>query len=171
MNTLRKLTVVVSIMLISIVLSASSVTSDALKPAAQASLVVIDIPAVAFIPLNDSYDYSDDGLVLRMDTDAGQFAAPINIPANVYIKSIILYAYDASVLRNICAQIHRHNTAQYTYGNLGGVCTSGSSGYQAVSTWSISPQFISSHHGAYVYLVIEDPIDLSFYGVKIKYKP
>ena len=129
----------------------------------------IMIPAAAFIPTTDNWDYANNGSTLYTISSGGGFTAPLVFPVPVVkIKKIILYAYDNST-GEVCATLYRSSPPIANELWLGNVCTTDSTANpQVVSTTAISPRQVNTAvTGPYLWVSIGDGTNL--YGVSVLY--
>jgi len=131
----------------------------------------IMIPAAAFIPTTDNWDYSTGGNYLAVSGGNSGFSAPVSFPVPVVsIKKITLYAYDNTNLSAVCASPYRANPAAATQVLQGIICTSGASTLdpQVLITTAISPRRVNTAiHGAQLWVDLGP--GTKFYGVKVTY--
>ena len=131
----------------------------------------IMIPAAAFIPTRDDWDYYNGGIYLTATTGNSMFQAPLSFPVpEVNIRRITLYAFDDSAPQDLCASLIRAYPPYGAFGtDMGQVCTSDSPlTPQVVTTTAISPRRISTTTYGPHLLVSIDP-DTNLYGVKVTY--
>ncbi|MFH1331642.1 MAG: hypothetical protein ABIJ48_13510, partial [Actinomycetota bacterium] len=130
----------------------------------------IMIPAAAFIPTNDNWNYANNGSMLFTVSGSGIFTAPLTFPVPVVnIRRITLYAWDNSGTGQVCATVYRAYPPTAGQLNLGGVCTGDSTAVpQVVSTTVISPRRVNTAvTGPYLNVYIAD--GTTFYGVSVLY--
>jgi hypothetical protein len=130
----------------------------------------IMIPAAAFIPAEDDYDYANNGREMWVASGSGYFGAPLSFPvAVVNIKKITLYAFDNDGAAMVCVTLYRARPADASEDNTGGVCTSDGSAPQYASTTTISPRRVTTaSQGAYLWVSLSAP-GVKLYGVKVNY--
>jgi hypothetical protein len=128
------------------------------------------IPAAAFVPVSDNYDYSNAGYSLSMASGSGTFAAPLTLPAQkVRMNRITLYAYDDGVPSDVCATLYRAEPAEATETYQAQVCTSDSGALpQKVSTGTSFPRFVNTGMQT-PYLWVGISGSGAFYGVAVTY--
>ena len=127
------------------------------------------IPAAAFSPTNDNWDYYNNGYALNTVSGYGEFTAPLVFPVPVVkIKKIILYAYDNDA-GQVCATVYRASPPTAIELWLGQACTTDSTANpQVVSTTAISPRQVNTAvTGPYLW-VTTNP-GMQFYGVSVLY--
>jgi hypothetical protein len=131
----------------------------------------IMIPAAAFIPTMDDWDYGNNGFGLQVTSASGIFVAPLSFPVPVVnIKKITLYAYDNDPSSLLCVTLYRARPADADRDLTGGsVCTSDASAPQYASTTAISPRRVTTaFQGAYLWVTLYSPT-VTLYGVKVNY--
>ena len=131
----------------------------------------IMIPAAAFIPTRDDWDYYNGGLYLNAATGNSMFQAPLAFPVpQLNIRRITLYAFDDTAAQDVCASLIRSDPRNGAYGTgMGQVCTSDSAlTPQVATTTAISPRRINTATYGPHLLVIVDP-ETTLYGVKVTY--
>ena len=136
----------------------------------RATVGKIMIPASAFIPTTDNWDYSNSGYYLTTIGGSGNFSAPLVFPVPVVrIRKITLYAYDNTAGGNICATLFRSQPLTDDEATAGGVCTSdNATDPQVVGTTGIDPRRVNTAvHGPYLWVTIDPNTD--FYGVQVVY--
>jgi hypothetical protein len=134
----------------------------------------IMIPAAAFIPSADTFEYLNNGWLI--ESAPGAFVAPLHFPVpEVAIRKVTLYAYDhvstGGQIIDVCVYLARSAPASAAVITQGEVCTFGSSATdpQIFSTTAISPRSVNTAvHGSYLWVVTPDG-DTRFYGVKVTY--
>ena len=132
--------------------------------------VSVMIPAAAFFPTLDDWDYGNSGFGLYVTSGSGNFIAPLTFPVPVVnIKKITLYAYDNDGLKEVCVTLYRARPADAAEDTTGQVCTLDGSAPQYASTTLISPRRVTTaSQGAYLWVSIGGP-GLWLYGVKVNY--
>jgi len=66
------------------------------------------VPAAAFIPTSDDWDYSSEGYFLKTLSGIGSFTAPLSFPVPVVrIRKITLYALDNTAGGSVCVELYR----------------------------------------------------------------
>lgn len=133
----------------------------------------IMIPAAAFTPTDETWDYYNTGSHLRMLAGGGSFLAVIPFPVpEASIRRITLYAYDETNGSDICVQILRSSPAAGDFTAVAGqVCTSGTSptNPQVQYTTGISPRAMNTERqGPFLFLSITGP-GPKFYGVQVSF--
>jgi hypothetical protein len=132
----------------------------------------IMIPAAAFIPTTDNFDYNNDGYGLQVTLGSGGFIAPLSFPVPVVnIKKITLYAYDNDSLSQVCVKLYRARPADADRDSTGGsLCTSDVAvAPQAPYKTTINPRRVTAaSQGAYLWVDLSSPT-VTLYGVKINY--
>ena len=130
----------------------------------------IMIPAAAFIPTTDNFDYLNTGFGLEMTSGTANFTAPLSFPVPVVnIKRITLYAFDDDASNQVCVTLYRARPADASEDHTGQVCTTNASAPQYASTTVISPRRLSTAvQAAYLWVNISGP-GVVLYGVKITY--
>jgi hypothetical protein len=131
----------------------------------------IMIPAAAFIPAEDGYDYTNNGMDLYVTSGYGVFtyALPFPVPV-VNIKKITLYGYDNTGAADVCVTLYRARPVDFSEDNAGQVCTTVSAtAPQAVYTTTIDPRRVTTaSQGAYLWVSLNGP-GVTLYGVKVNY--
>jgi hypothetical protein len=128
------------------------------------------IPAAAFIPTADDYDFDNSGRSLLVNTDKGFFAAPLAFPAQkVRMKRIALYAYDDDPHGYVCVNLYRSEPSDAIVTHQGGICTADKSDYpQKADTGTRFPRFVNTGMQApFLWVVVEG--DATLFGVAVTY--
>jgi hypothetical protein len=131
------------------------------------------IPASAFIPASDNYDYDNSGHTLQMNTGSGYFTAPLTLPAQkVRMKRIALYAYDNGA-GNVCAHLYRAEPTVANETHQAGVCTSDNTDSpQKVDAGTSFPRFVNTGmQGPYLWVSVSDLALLHGVTVTYSYTP
>ena len=163
------------LLVVLVLLSGMLVGSAGESGAAQPRLTVssIMIPAAAFVPTRNTFDYQNLGVALSMISGDGYFTFPVSFPAAVVdIRRITLYAYDNDAGQVVSAALYRDYPPGAEVALLGSVSTSGAStaAPTVVATTAISPRRISTAaHGAYLWVYLSGPA-VTLYGVKVAYE-
>jgi len=129
------------------------------------------IPAAALVPIVDSYDYTNNGYDLKVDSDHGYFTAPVFFPVPVVnIRRITLYAWDNNGAAQICIWLYRARPAAGGGDSQGSVCTGNSAANpQAPYTTAISSRRVNTaSQAAYLWVRITAP-GVALYGLKVTY--
>jgi hypothetical protein len=133
----------------------------------------ITVPAGAFSPNIDDWNFTNSMFELYTLTGTGTFNAPIYFEAAaVTIKKITLYAYDNRSADDVCVGMVRTTPAAAFIEEVGRVCSSGASTMKprVFSTGSFEHRAIASGYGPVLWVFLPGPMDgYRFYGVKITY--
>ncbi|MFH1331641.1 MAG: hypothetical protein ABIJ48_13505 [Actinomycetota bacterium] len=143
MSTMRRLWVpLLAALLVAVLIGPGVVT--AAEPRATTGKIMI--PAAAFVPTSDNWDYINHGYFLTMDSGSGVFNAPLVFPVPVVnIRKVILYAYDNSGTGQVCAWVYRASPPTASVVQQDSVCTSDSTANpQVVRTTAISPRRVNT---------------------------
>jgi hypothetical protein len=130
------------------------------------------VPAAAFIPTQDDWDYINNGYFLEADTSS-EFVAPLSFPVdNVRIDRVIMRAYDFNGIEEGCFGLYRTLPGHGTEVFMGGACTSGFSEEdpQTVIDNTISPNWSRGWYGLYLSARVPG-FDYRLYGVTIEWTP
>ena len=155
-------------LLVAGVLGVGGVGAAALEPRTVTASIMV--PAAAFNPNTDDWDYINQGFNIAMNDGSGNFTAPLSFPVGVVnIKRITLYAYDSGA-EKVCATLYRSRPPAGDEGLTGTVCTADSAADpQTAYTTAISPRQVNTaFHGPYLRVYLSSP-SVYFYGVKITY--
>ena len=131
----------------------------------------IMVPASAFIPTKDDFDYDNGGDSLQVTSGTGAFIAPLSFPVPVVnIKKITVYAHDNTASALISASVYRSRPADGEEDHAGSVATVDSSADpQVVSMTAISPRRVTTAtHGPYLWVWFTGS-GVRLYGVKVTY--
>jgi hypothetical protein len=132
----------------------------------------IMIPAAAFIPAQDDYDYTNNGYGLQVTSGTGGFIAPLSFPVPVVnIKRITLYAYDNDPSNQVCVKLYRARPADADRDNTGGsLCTSDVyTAPQVLYQTAFNPRRVTTaSQSAYLWVGLYGPT-VALYGVKVTY--
>lgn len=130
------------------------------------------VPASAFTPTSEAWDYWNYNSFLGMDAGSGAFVASLSFPVTVVsIKRITLYASDPSSADSVCVRLYRARPAAET-GDWATphICTVDSTDRpQTVYTTEISPRQVdTAFHGSHLWVNLSGPTVI-FSGVRINY--
>jgi hypothetical protein len=130
------------------------------------------VPAAAFIPTTDNWDYDNGGIRLdAVGTSTGVFSAWVAFPVpEVSIRAMTLYAYDWDGMGRVCAKLYRASPPTGSDVRLGEACTWNlPADPQEVTVRSLHPRAVdTARQGLYIWVTI-DPGNTGFYGVQIVY--
>jgi len=136
----------------------------------RATLGKVMVPAAAFIPNSDNWDYRNSGYYLVAFGTTAQFAAPLWFPVpEVNIRKITLIAHHNMGGDNLCVALLRAQPLGGTESDAGEVCTASSTDDpQKVAKTDLSPRRVNTvNHGPY--LLAEIPEGKKLYGVQVVY--
>jgi hypothetical protein len=113
----------------------------------------IMVPAAAFVPTSNSFDYSNGGSDLSVSAGTANFLAELTFPVPVVtIRRITLYAYDNSASQ-VCVSSVRTRPAESATDSQSTVCTQNASAPQVVYTTAITSAKVNTGlQGAYLLL-------------------
>jgi hypothetical protein len=138
----------------------------------RATVGTITIPAGAFIPTRDDWDFSNAGDALWLDSGTtAAFTAPLFFPVpEVTIRKITLYAYDNGG-GDICVGIYRTTPATGGEQAMSTACSVGASdSVRAFTATTFAHRRITGAYGPYLYLPLTPAYaQYRVYGVKITY--
>jgi hypothetical protein len=159
------------LLLAATVLPAGSESQAGAVPEPRATTGKIMVPASAFIPTSDNWDYDNTGWSLGMVSGNGGFTAPLSFPMpEVTIKKVILIAYDNSG-GSVC--MHLIRTRPFIVGEKAmtpEMCTTNSTDTpQKVITTAISPSKVNTVNQGTHLLVYLSP-GTSLYGAQVVYR-
>ena len=145
------------------------------RPRAAATTKKMTIPAGAFHPVDEGYEFYNDGSWITADTAGANFATHVVFPGGgdrFTVEKLTLYAYDKAMPANICVYLYRTNPTNGTESLMASKCSSGSSSTdpRSFTTTNINPSLATTPRGLYVLLEIEDATNLDAYGVRIYYR-
>jgi hypothetical protein len=136
------------------------------------SVGTMTIPAAAFSPTRDDWDFSNAGDALWLDSGTtAAFTAPLFFPVpEVTIRKITLYAYDNSGA-DFCVGIYRTIPAAGSEQAMATACSTGAGdSVRAFTETTFSYRRITGAYGPYLYLsLMPDYGQYRLYGVKITY--
>jgi len=129
----------------------------------------IVIPAPAFTPSGNQWNYSNNGNFLQVGTGYGHFFAPVQLPVpEATITRITLYAYDNHPAQ-VCAVLYRIRPAVAVEKALGAACTTDSTASPQAPYAAISGGLVNqATQSAYLHLSISGT-GVRFYAVKITF--
>ncbi len=144
---------------------------------------ILAIPAAAFTPFEDGYDFENHGPYLIHQhspgggTANGWYLAPVQLPDGAVVTKMTFYFKDSWIFYDGIARLQRTHLGQGNFQEMASVDTSGAaSGYTSKSTTAISGATIDNN--SYAYWVIWDiPYTASQYsrfegcGVILEYGP
>ena len=144
---------------------------EAVAKEPRATIGKIVVPAAAFIPTTDNWNYDSVGWSLGMVSGSGGFTAPLSFPVPVVnIRRVTLSAYDNSGVSSAC--LHLERAKPLTAGStsmMPELCTADSTDHpEKVTTTAIDPRRINTvNHGPFL-LVWLGP-NTGLYGVQVVY--
>jgi len=165
---LRRVWIPVLVGLLAAVLVGSTAVT-ATEPRVTTTSVMI--PAGAFIPTTDDWDYFHPGSSVALNDGHGNFTAPVWFPVPVVnIKRITVYAYDNEAAARVCVILLRARPAAGVEDSVGEVCTVDSASDPAAlyTTALDSRQVNTALQGPYLWASFDGP-GVELYGVKITY--
>jgi len=127
------------------------------------------IPAAAFTPSGNQWNYSNNGNFLRVGSGYGHFFAPVQLPlSEATITRITLYAYDNHPAQ-VCAVLYRIRPATAVEKALRVACTTDSTADPRASPAVITGGLVNQgSQSAYLHLSISGT-GVRLYGVKVTY--
>jgi len=130
----------------------------------------VSLPAAAFGPQEDHYDFTNFGGALRNnDGDSDRYYAPVQLPHGATVTGMTWYWYDTSVTTNGAAYLRRGSLTGGLQNAMAQVNTSGSGGDSSGSDTIISYATIdNSQYTYYVAWFLWDS-GVSGYTVVIEY--
>jgi hypothetical protein len=132
----------------------------------------ITLPAAAFDPTSDNWDFDNLGYRLYSNLWGANFATPLFFEAPVVtIRRITLYALDNGG-EDMCVYLRRSTPAVGGEDDMGQVCSSGASiGVRAFAQTTFTHRRITGAYGPYLWLYLPDTeaAGYEFYAVKIVY--
>ncbi len=156
-----------------------SVTIEYIPPPA-ASKGYLSLPAAAFQPFEDGYNFENAGIWLAHyqgpggSSTNGWYLAPVQLPQGATVTKLTFFFYDDSATNTILARLQRSDLAGNYY-NLAYVDSAGySAGYGNRSTTTIANPVIDNRYNSY-WVVWDGPVyggtgyDASGVGVLIEY--
>jgi len=131
------------------------------------------IPAAAFIPTTDDWDYSNNGYYLSAVGSSANFSAPLSFPVDlghVRITKLIFWAYDNGPA-DVCLTLYRAQLRTGSDVQMGQKCSGAASATdpRRFATSKISPRTATASKVPYLWLTIPAG-DYYFYGVTIQWK-
>jgi len=137
----------------------------------RATIGRIMVPASAFTPTRDDWDYQNLGWELRaFGVTSRFFTAALWFPESVVtIRKITLIAYDATASASACVNLYRAQPLTGDESLMGSMCTADSpDNPQKVATTAISPRRVNTAvHGPYLWLAVGQGVYV--YGVQVVY--
>jgi hypothetical protein len=171
MKNLRYFLVPVLVTLIILVFSLNLTANGTRKASAAPRAAVVAkylmVPAAAFTPEEDGYDYYNYGYTLGKFSGTSGFVAPVYLPPGARIRMIRLFAKDLHASLNACAQlfeIHPKTGTDMAVGQQ--ACTTGSSGFQ--QPLKNLSHYVKWYYGYYIQLSTSTS-QTPEYAVMIKY--
>jgi hypothetical protein len=118
----------------------------------------LSIPAAAFTPFEDGYDYENDGRYLFTTTGVsgpyGWYLAPVHLPQGATVTAVIFHWYDANASSNAVARLQRTRFEQGNYEDMAYAESVGSGGYGSTTDGTIF--YATIDNSQYAYWVIWD---------------
>ena len=129
----------------------------------------ITLPAAAFNPTSDNWDFDNLGYNLHSNLWGGNFATPLFFEApEVTIRRITLYALDNGG-EDMCVYLRRSTPAVGGEDDMGQVCSSGAgTAVRAFIQTTFAHRRITGAYGPYLWLYLPntEAAGYEFYGVK-----
>lgn len=139
---------------------------------ARASVHTLVVPAAAFVPAYEGFEYVNGGDELSTLNGFAGFIAAVHFPyPEVTIKRVTLYAYDNGG-DDFILNVGRSRPATGVGAIIATVHSSGQStaDSRAFTTAAVSPRVVNSaYHGVYLALFPPAGPSYQFYGVVIRY--
>jgi hypothetical protein len=169
--------------LLAVVLSATAlgvtVAMPSSSPSAASCTWTITVPASAFQPEDNGYNYYNSGWMLRSE-DAVQryFTAyvPLSYGREITLNDVEVIGKDNTASYELCVEVLRFDPDTPGRDSLGKVCSGGSYASSTdPNTWTVpltSPATIGSDDAMYLWLMLDGNVmmELHLYGVKITYQ-
>ena len=141
--------------------------------AAAAGTAVLTIPAAAFTPFEDGYDYENHGRYLFIKSGVsgpyGWFSAPVSLPHGATVTKMTFHWYDddtQGLSRNGIARLQRTRFGQGNFEEMAYAETpNAASGYGSTSDTTIS--YATIDNSQYAYWVVWD-LPVSGSGISVK---
>lgn len=129
----------------------------------------VSIPAAAFRPREDGYDFTNRGNQLSNDDNGSdQYYAPVQLPHGATVTKMTFYYSDSST-SNASASLRRIDLPSGGYTTMASVTSVGSSGPGHTETTAIDPATIDNSAAAYyLYWMLPDSGTVGF-AVLIEY--
>ena len=136
----------------------------------------ITVPAAAFAPATDNFDYSNYGHRLVSNSGSARFSAPLYFEApTVIVRRLTLYAYDNSMAGDLCVTLYRTIPSIGSETSMGEVCSTDAflDDPRVFVQRTLDYRTITGAYGPYLYLNIPGPLSgavgYAFYDVKVTY--
>lgn len=136
----------------------------------------ITVPAAAFAPATDNFDYSNYGYRLASNAGVARFTAPLYFEASeVIVRRLTLYAYDNNMAGEVCVTLYRTIPTIRSETSMGAVCSNAAflEDPRVFVQQTLDPRRIPVGYGPYLYLDLPGPLSgvtgYQFYAVKITY--
>jgi hypothetical protein len=116
---------------------------------------ILSIPAAAFAPYEDGYDFQNEGPYLMhyhspdSGTANGWYLAPVQLPQGVTVAKMTFHFFDDSTTNNIVARLQRSDLAGSSYEMATVDSTGYSAGYSNRSDTTIDSPVIDNLHNSY----------------------
>jgi hypothetical protein len=170
-STIRRLWVpVLAAVLVATLIGPASGVVTAVEP--RVTTRTITLPAAAFNPTSDNWDFENLGYNLYSNLWGANFTTPLFFEAPaVTIRRITLYALDSGA-QDMCVYLRRSTPAVGGEDDMGQVCSSGAGiGVRAFIQTTFTHRRISGAYGPYLWLYLPDTevAGYEFYAVKITY--
>jgi hypothetical protein len=122
------------------------VSGSSLQPAT----AYLSIPAAAFTPKSQSYDYENHGRYIKFLGSGGAFRAPVILPNYSTIKRISACFFDDTSAQNGTLSLYATLLANsYTVNQMASLVSSTDSGFQLSTTNNITPSGVNNYMYAY----------------------
>ena len=129
----------------------------------------VSVPAAAFRPQFNGYDFANNGNNVFNNPDFTQYwIAPVQLPDGATVTKFTFYWSDRSSDRNARADLDRNDWEGQNPVNMATAFSSGASGWGSTETTDITVPVIDSGHGYYVQVTLPRH-DIVLFGVVIDY--
>lgn len=136
----------------------------------------ITVPAAAFHPVTDNFDFTSYGDVLFSNAGPARFVAPLYFEAaEVTVRRLTLYAYDNDMGGDVCVSLYRTLPTIGSDTEMGFICSDAAflDSVRVFEQQSLPFRRVTGAHGPYLYLNLPGPlsgvIGYKFYDVKVTY--
>jgi hypothetical protein len=109
----------------------------------------VSIPAAAFRPRQDGYDFRNLGTqLINDDGNSDYYVAPVQLPHGATVTKMTFYYSDSSA-SNASASLRRTNLSSGLFDTMASVDSQGDSGFGDTVTTAIDPNTIDNYAAAY----------------------
>lgn len=129
----------------------------------------ISVPAAAFHPIDDGYDFFNEGyVILNEDGMSDNYNAALSLPHGATVNSMTFHWFDNSTVEDLSCTLYRTDVTTSSGGSLATLTSSGDTGTGTSSTTGIDETVDNSQYIYHLALYLPD-VNTGAYSVVIEY--